>query len=766
MSNINKLFEIISDVICIVKNNDDKIKVEKIADIFPTKNIILVNGFDENNYIVPKYVKGKFGNATNKIILNSVNNFYALNKMDSINLEYCFIISNLEQLDYLQNCIKNINDDFENNNDFNYNIDIIFFNELHSFYIAKKTVISKLKKKVANLSDINTLHFYNRDSSNFTNFIYNNLSSLTLNIKQKVINQIEYQKVINQIEYQNVEEPQLQYQNIEEPQLQYQNIEEPQLQYQNIEEPQLQYQNIEEPQLQYQNIEEPQLQYQNIEEPQLQYQNIEEPQLQYQNIEETQLQYQNIEETQLQYQNIEKTDKEYLIPIVGKYTTLCNELTKQNLNEHTNNIFSFMVLIDSVTNIVMSYNINYLNMIGIYANDLKLNLNIIKYTIIKELNIDSSIKFYLALNSEIEEELFGIFGKDRFFTINDNSKFNDIVKLHILLKCSKTYIDGEIPENDLICVTESNCVNLFNYDINKINKTNTTNTINNNYYSIIIDYDKYDEKILNPNINEIINMDIFNDIIILVSDFDKIKTKYPIYSNKIKIITISNKNLMSDDEIIDIGKIMAKNKNIINPNLDTFNKNLILTNNNLLLFSDKDVEIDQLYKYKLIKYSEKFVDIQYNKCIIKTIIVENNNLVFYNFDWTKHEFGENKIFEYFVENNILPYNYFAFPWDSYIKGKYNNSAKLNDVINKYILEKSNSYDNYNYFTVVNNLLLNDFYLMDLLNIFTKLNINTVFVLDGKVNSRILNYHKNIKFILMSNKTNSEGKINEIIKYFN
>lgn len=103
--------------------------------------------------------------------------------------------------------------------------------------------------------------------------------------------------------------------------------------------------------------------------------------------------------------------------------------------------------------------------------------------------------------------------------------------------------------------------------------------------------------------------------------------------------------------------------------------------------------------------------------------INNYQICYYDNNWQKPVITEQCVFQLFTEQNSLPFNYFAFPWASYIDNKWKYDQTLNIVIDNHIKSNNSvkSIEYIKYFTVVQHINF-----IELLPIFKKLNIKYVF----------------------------------------
>lgn len=125
--------------------------------------------------------------------------------------------------------------------------------------------------------------------------------------------------------------------------------------------------------------------------------------------------------------------------------------------------------------------------------------------------------------------------------------------------------------------------------------------------------------------------------------------------------------------------------------------------------------------------------------------INNYEIIYINDNWQIPAITEKQIFENIFTNNILPYNYIAFPWASYIDSTWIEKNKKtfeiinNEVNNKKIINKEKTY-----FTVVQHILFRNF-----IEIFIKLNIKYIFTPHKRKNDYIIEKKYNIFIIPIS-----------------
>jgi len=101
--------------------------------------------------------------------------------------------------------------------------------------------------------------------------------------------------------------------------------------------------------------------------------------------------------------------------------------------------------------------------------------------------------------------------------------------------------------------------------------------------------------------------------------------------------------------------------------------------------------------------------------VIKSTI---NNCIFYYYDnkWQEPVITEKNCFELFKNNTNLPFHYFAFPWATLIDNNLKNDTSLH-----ILLEKTNTDNNYKYFTVIQHIFFKEY-----IELLVKLNIKYIF----------------------------------------
>lgn len=72
-------------------------------------------------------------------------------------------------------------------------------------------------------------------------------------------------------------------------------------------------------------------------------------------------------------------------------------------------------------------------------------------------------------------------------------------------------------------------------------------------------------------------------------------------------------------------------------------------------------------------------------------VVNSFDFIYYDAVWQEPVITEKCIFDLFKETEQLPYNYFAFPWATYIDNKWKNDRSLNELLDTYIPDPSKTY---------------------------------------------------------------------------
>jgi hypothetical protein len=258
-----------------------------------------------------------------------------------------------------------------------------------------------------------------------------------------------------------------------------------------------------------------------------------------------------------------------------------------------------------------------------------------------------------------------------------------------------------------------------------------------------------------------------------ISDYIYFKNKdnywIPRDSDTTPYIIISFPNIEKIN-IIDIrGKTVDRNDRIIG-GVESFNIKYINQNENIIELDKKfncinhhngnfinRFYLDELECKYLIIYNIKFIGIRtikirlwkttnYKVQEMKIISAYNNNykLEYFNdyLSWQKPVITEYQIFKNLVNNKIIPYNYFAFPWANYIDNKHlkKKYEYLIDILSKH----KNTDENINYFTIIQHIRFRDY-----LYILKKLNIKYIFTPHKLISDLILEEKYDIKIIPIS-----------------
>jgi len=126
-------------------------------------------------------------------------------------------------------------------------------------------------------------------------------------------------------------------------------------------------------------------------------------------------------------------------------------------------------------------------------------------------------------------------------------------------------------------------------------------------------------------------------------------------------------------------------------------------------------------------------------CSLIKEIVNDFELIYFNNDdlWQKPVITEKQIFDNFLKEKNIPYNYIAFPWASYIDNEWiKKHNELEKIINEEAVNHTVINNNKTYFTVIQHIFFKDH-----IELFKKLNIKYVFSSHCSVNdSKIEQIH--------------------------
>ena len=125
-------------------------------------------------------------------------------------------------------------------------------------------------------------------------------------------------------------------------------------------------------------------------------------------------------------------------------------------------------------------------------------------------------------------------------------------------------------------------------------------------------------------------------------------------------------------------------------------------------------------------------------------VINGSEIIYINEDsyWQKPVITEKQIFENLFNNKIIPYNYIAFPWASYIDNIWTKKFnKLEQMTNEEITNKQLIDNNKTYFTVIQHIFFRDyidkFKQLNIKYIFTPQKSNTDYDLEEKYNICII-----------------------------
>jgi len=288
----------------------------------------------------------------------------------------------------------------------------------------------------------------------------------------------------------------------------------------------------------------------------------------------------------------------------------------------------------------------------------------------------------------------------------------------------------------------------INKSISKIDNfdiyTSSDNDIHNSSFILFKNKDNY----WNP-----LNFDIYPYILI---SFNQVKN--------IVILDIRGKTVDRNDCIngcIESFNVKYTNKDNQIIELDKNFTCINQTNGNFInrFYLDKAIECKSL-----VIYNMKFIGIRTTKIRlwekndekINNTYVNNQKLVYYNNykSWQKPVITEYQIFKNLINNNIIPYNYFAFPWANLIDSKYVTKYKyLNDTLSNY---KNNDLS-IKFFTIIQSIHFRDY-----LQICKNLNIKYVFTPHKLISDIQLEEKNDIKIIPLSLFPVQYRKLNEVL----
>jgi hypothetical protein len=76
---------------------------------------------------------------------------------------------------------------------------------------------------------------------------------------------------------------------------------------------------------------------------------------------------------------------------------------------------------------------------------------------------------------------------------------------------------------------------------------------------------------------------------------------------------------------------------------------------------------------------------------ISSEIMNSYDFVHYDAKWQEPVITEKCIYDLFKGSENVPYNYFAFPWATYIDNKWKNDKSLNTLLDAYIPDPTKTY---------------------------------------------------------------------------
>lgn len=202
---------------------------------------------------------------------------------------------------------------------------------------------------------------------------------------------------------------------------------------------------------------------------------------------------------------------------------------------------------------------------------------------------------------------------------------------------------------------------------------------------------------------------VFAGVNKLKIEYLNIDNEWVNYHSLIECFNVRNGNCINRfyfDNVIKCKKIRLYVIDFIGINLFNFK---------LYKLNDEDDRVDN----DKITTLYKNIDIT---CPIKTIRLNNFNMIYLDNHWEDVTPTEKQVFELFKTNQNLPYNYFAFPWSKYRDNEFKNDRTLNIIIDNIIqANNNNKNNNIKYFTVC----LHESFVM-YLDIFKLLNIKYIF----------------------------------------
>jgi hypothetical protein len=311
--------------------------------------------------------------------------------------------------------------------------------------------------------------------------------------------------------------------------------------------------------------------------------------------------------------------------------------------------------------------------------------------------------------------------------------------------------------------------------------TNMSKTLLNyvDLYKIILSYEiiKSITKIDNFNIYTSSDNNIHNSSFISFKN----KNNYwnPLNNDKDPYIIISF-NQIKNIVILDIrGKTVDRNDRIIG-GIESFSIKYIYKDNQIKELDKKFTCINHLNGNfinrfyldesieckNLVIYNMKFIGIRTIKIRLweknkDTIISNYNNnykILYFNDykSWQRPVITEYQIFKNLINNNIIPYNYFAFPWANLIDSTYNqNSIKYRYLYD--ILQKFENPLKLNFCTIIQHIQFRKHF-----ELYKTLNIKYIFTPHRLISDDILEEKYDIKIIPISLYPVQYNNLNKII----
>jgi hypothetical protein len=197
-NSMDKFFDCISDIICINQfgQNAQSPDLSFIVKSFTDKNIQIIDGYDENSYIIPYHIRSKFNRLDNKSTVNLLNNLKAIDRVGSAeSVDTAKSTESAELTDYYlciinTKCIgdqmKTVSDLYLYNNvtlstiikaelDKNIDFDILLFNNCLDWYVIKKSAHKKVNSIIHYSDQLENIALRNKNVSNFSQYILNSV---------------------------------------------------------------------------------------------------------------------------------------------------------------------------------------------------------------------------------------------------------------------------------------------------------------------------------------------------------------------------------------------------------------------------------------------------------------------------------------------------------------------------------------------------------------------------------------------------------------